>query len=133
MNSLIIAFAGTLAALITFFVNNNLKLGGIAASAGVAVISGLWFYLFPDVLNHFLTKNLPLVIMGASFVGMASKEVIGRTWMIPLAGLLFSLIYLITGSSFQGFGGSLGTTAAISLFSIYILTRIKRPKESNSL
>lgn len=128
MNIAVLLLAGSLSAISTFILNNHLKLGGVMASAGISVLAGLFFHLFPDLLNPFLSSNLPLVIMGASFIGMASQKVVPYFRIISIAGILFSIIYLITGSFFEGFGGSLGTTAAISLFATYVLKRKKEGK-----
>ena len=53
--------------------------------------------------------------MGASFVGMVSEKVINNYWILASAGIIFSILYLNTGSYFEGFGGALGTTASISV------------------
>lgn len=118
MNLTVIIIAGFLAAGITFLLNNRLKLGGVIASAGISVAGGLFFYLFPDLLNEYLSENLPAVLMGASFVGMASEKVVPKLSIILFSGILFSVIYLLTGPFFEGFGGSLGTSAAISLIAM---------------
>lgn len=123
MDIAVFILAGFLSALITFILNNHLKLGAVTASAGISVLAGLWFHFFPELLNPQLTRNLPFVIMGASFIGMASVKVIPRIRIIFIAGILFSGIYLATGSFFEGFGGSLGTTAAISLYAVHALKK----------
>lgn len=119
MDISLILIAGILSAIVTFYLNNQMQLGGVMASAGVSVVAGGFFYLFPELLNSYLTTNLPLIIMGASFVGMATSRIIKQTWIIGVSGLFFSIIFLFTGSFFEGFGGNLGTTAAISLCSAY--------------
>ncbi len=125
MENTIILFAGIVSAIITFYFNNHLQLGGVMASAGVSVLAGSFFYLFPELLSSYLTQNLPAVIMGASFIGMATFRVIPQYWIIGISGLFFSFIYLFTGSYFDGFGGGLGTTAAISLCSVIGLNLVK--------
>lgn len=126
MNISLILIAGILSALITFYLNNKIQLGGIMASAGISVFAGGFFYLFPELLNSYLTANLPLIIMGASFIGMATSRIIKQTWVIGISGLFFSIIFLFTGSFFDGFGGNLGSTAAISLGSAYGLNHLIR-------
>ena len=117
----IILIAGIFGALTTFYLNNKLQLGGVMASAGISVLAGGFFYLFPDLFSDYYTTNIPLVIMGSSFIGMATSKIIRRYWIIGISGVIFSVLFLCTGSFFEGFGGGLGTTAAISLCSSYVL------------
>ena len=124
MDTLIILASGIIFALLTFLLNNRFQLGGVMASAGVSVATALFFHLFPKLLNENLTDLIPVVAMGASFIGMASSRIIRKYWVIGVSGLVFSFIFLFTGSFFEGFGGGLGTTAAISLISVYGLRAI---------
>ncbi|MDR5590528.1 hypothetical protein [Christiangramia sp. SM2212] len=125
----IIIFSGITGALLTFYLNNSLQLGGVMASAGVSVLAGGLFHLFPDISTGYLSNNIPLVVMGCSFIGMASSRIIKKYWVIAVSGLFFSTIYLLTGSYFEGFGGSLGTTAAISLCTTFAINQsIKKLK-----
>lgn len=123
-----ILLAGVFGALATFYLNNTLQLGGIMASAGISVMAGGFFYLFPELLNPFLSVNVPLVIMGSSFIGMATSRVIKQYWIIALSGVFFSGIFLPSSLFFEGYGGSLGTIAAISLGAAYAM----RPFKKNS-
>ena len=120
----ILIFGGSWA-LLTFYANNKLQLGGVMASAGVSVLAAIFFKLFPEILSPNLTETIPFVAMGASFVGMASSRVIKNSWMIGMAGLLFSFLLLTGSPFFEGFGGSLGTSAAIALGSVYGLNELK--------
>ena len=126
MDTIIILIAGVFGAISTFFLNNKLQFGGVLASSLVAVLAGGLFYIFPTFLNENLSLNIPLVIMGASFVGMATNRVIKRSWIIGVSGFIFSIIYLLTGPFFQGYGGSLGTMAAISLCTVYSLSILSK-------
>lgn len=128
MNSIVIIITGGIAALVTFYININLKLGAVKSSAGISLLGGLFFYFFPGFLNSELSNQLPAVIMGASFIGMASKKVISSYWVIGLSGLIFSIIFSYTSNFFEGYGGSLGTTAAISLCATFILLNFKRKR-----
>ena len=118
--------AGVFGATSTFYLNNKLQFGGVLASSVVAVIAGGLFYIFPTLLNENLSLNIPIVIMGASFVGMATNRVIKSSWIIGVSGFIFSTIYLLTGPFFEGYGGSLGTIAAISLCSVYSLSGLSK-------
>ena len=125
MEIFIILAGGVCGALITFLLNNQLQLGGVMASSGISMIAAGFFFIFPNMLSPYLTINLPIVIMGASFIGMATLRIVSQLWIIGVSGLFFSLIYLFTGTFFEGYGGSLGSTAAISLCSVYALDQLK--------
>ncbi|WP_026934214.1 hypothetical protein [Christiangramia echinicola] len=133
MDTLIILVAGVFGAISTFYLNNKLQLGGVLASSLIAVIAGGLFHFFPALLNENLTVNIPLVIMGASFNGMATNRVIKRFWIIGVSGLIFSILYLLTGSFFDGFGGSLGTMAAISIITVYSIDYIRKKLSPSSI
>jgi hypothetical protein len=60
-------------------------------------------------------KNIPLVFIGTSFIGMVSSKVQGSYFRLAVAGILFSSVYINKSHFFQGFGGALGTLAFISL------------------
>ena len=115
MNSIIIIIVGIVGAMLTFYVSEPLKQGAVRASALLSLIVGLFFYLFPDLFNPYLTKHIPIAFIGASFVGMASSNLITHYAWLVVAGSIFSLIYLNTSSFFQGYGGALGTTAFCAL------------------
>ncbi|MCP9199946.1 hypothetical protein MKO06_08515 [Gramella sp. GC03-9] len=125
METTIILFSGSLFALLTFYINNKLQLGGIMASAAISVLAALFFKFSPNLLSPYLTATIPIIAMGASFVGMASSRVIRKYWVIGLAGLVFSVMFLIGSPFFDGFGGSLGSSAAIALGSVYGFKRLK--------
>ncbi len=128
MQVAIIIISGFIAALATFYLNNRLQFGGVMASAAISVLAGGFFHFFPNLFSDYYTTNIPLIAMGASFIGMATSKVISQYWIIGLSGIIFSVLYLCTGSFFEGFGGGLGTTAAISLCSAYVIKEFKRKK-----
>ncbi|MEH0158530.1 hypothetical protein V6R21_31060 [Limibacter armeniacum] len=115
MNIFLVAVAGTLGALITFWLNVKLHQGPVRASALVALVIGLVFYLYPNCLGEYLSTHLPIVVIGASFVGMASLQVTPQFRWVALSGFVFSILYLNSSRFFQGFGGALGTAACLSL------------------
>jgi membrane associated rhomboid family serine protease len=118
MESVIILTTSILGVVLTFYVSTKMEHGAVGASAGLSLIVGIFFYLFPAVLSPYLTHNIPLAFMGASFVGMVSEKIIQNYWILALAGIMYSILYLNTGSYFEGFGGALGTTASISVIVI---------------
>ncbi|WP_299755655.1 hypothetical protein [uncultured Pontibacter sp.] len=123
---------GVLAAISTYFLNVRLKQGPVRASALLSLVVGLVFYFFPDLLSPHLTANIPVVFIGASFIGMVSSNVVSNYLLVGVSGLIFSLIYLNTSKFFAGYGGGLGTAACISLLvAISLPFFIKKHKISN--
>ncbi|MHA6246634.1 hypothetical protein ACXYMU_01770 [Pontibacter sp. CAU 1760] len=115
MHTAILIATGIIAALCTYALNVKLHQGPVRASAGLSLAVGLLFYFFPHLLPAYLTQHIPVVFIGASFIGMVSSNVVSSYLLIGTSGFLFSLIYLNTSSFFAGYGGSLGTAACISL------------------
>lgn len=115
MNIILIILASILGATLTFYVSEALKQGPVRASALLSLIIGLFFYYFPDILNVYLTKNIPLVFIGASFIGMASPKGKNNYLLLAFSGLLFSIVYINKSSFLKGYGGALGTLAFIAL------------------
>lgn len=115
MNIITIILASVLGATVTFYVSEQLKQGPVRASALLSLTIGLFFYCFPNVLNVYLTQNIPLVFIGASFIGMASPKGKNNYLLLAFAGLLFSIVYINKSAFFKGYGGALGTLAFIAL------------------
>lgn len=119
MNDLMMTMvSGILGATLTFYVSEHYKLGPIQSSSVLSVAVGLFFYCFPHILNPYLTKNIPLVFMGTSFIGMVSAKNYGSYFRLAFAGILFSIIYCNKSLFFEGFGGALGALAFISLLAV---------------
>ena len=115
MNTALLLLTGISGALLTFYVNEHLKYGPVRASALLSLLLGLFFYAFPHALNPYLTKNIPLVFIGASFIGMVSAKVASHFLTRSVAGILFVVIFLNASAFFRGYGGALGTSASIAL------------------
>jgi hypothetical protein len=115
MNSIIIIITGILGATLTFYVSEQLKQGAVRASALLSLLVGLFFYGFPEITNEYLTKNIPIAFIGASFVGMISAKKMSNYGLLAFAGAIFSIIYLSKSYFFDGYGGGLGTSAFIAL------------------
>lgn len=115
MEIIILFLTGIISALLTYVVNNKYKQGAVRASAGLSLLVGLFFYLFPDIFTPYLTKNIPIVFIGATFIGMVSSKILPSYLLVGFSGFIFSIIYLNASPFFKGYGGALGTTAAISV------------------
>ena len=115
METLILCITGITAAVGTYIVNNTLGQGAVRASALLSLIVGLFFYFFPELLSAYLTRNIPLVFIGASFIGMVSSRILSSYLLLSLSGIIFSILFVNSSKYFAGYGGGLGTTAAISL------------------
>lgn len=115
MNSIIIIITGVLGATLTFYVSEQLKQGVVRASALLSLIIALFFYCFPQLLNAYLTENIPIAFIGASFVGMISSKAFANYGLLTIAGILFGVIYTNQSHFFDGYGGALGTSAFIAL------------------
>ncbi len=135
LEQIILIITGIVSATLTYLVNNKYEQGAVRASAGLSLIVGLFFYLFPELFSAYLTKNIPIVFIGATFIGMVSSKVLQNIFLIAIAGFVFSIIYLNTSHFFKGYGGALGTTAAISVLvslSLAFVAKSKRLKRWKS-
>ncbi|MFT5253434.1 MAG: hypothetical protein ACI87N_002471 [Flavobacteriales bacterium] len=115
MNIVVIIMSGILGSTVTFYIGDKFKQSAVRSSALLSLIVALFFYFFPEILNAYLSKNIPLVFIGTSFIGMVSAKVQGSYFRLAVAGILFSTVYINKSHFFQGFGGALGTLAFISL------------------
>ncbi|MBJ7881352.1 hypothetical protein [Gelidibacter salicanalis] len=121
MTLIFICIAGILGAVLTFFISAQYKQIAVGSSALLSLLVGLFFYWFPDLLNAYLTKTIPVVFFGTSFIGMVSSKVCSSYIQLVVAGILFSLIYSIKSQFFEGFGGALGALAFIALLLTMII------------
>lgn len=117
-NLLLLIAVSFLSATITFFVNEGLKQGPVRSSAMLSLIVAGYFYFFPATADSYLVKNIPVVFIGASFVGMVSARLLSNYLLIGIGGIIFCLIYLHTSKFFNGYGGALGTSASIALLAV---------------
>ena len=115
MDYLILIVTGMVGATLTFYVSAQLKQGRVRASALLSLLVSLFFYCFPEVLNDFLTKSIPLVFIGTSFIGMVTSSAKTSYVRLAVAGGLFSIVYLNRSQFFDGYGGALGALAFIAL------------------
>ena len=103
------------ATLLTYEINIRFKQGPVRASALIALFVGGFFYFFPNLLPEFYTKNIPLYVIGGTFIGMVSSAINISYVSLILSPILFAVLLHYTSKVFNGFGGALGTTACIAL------------------
>lgn len=133
-NLLLLITVSFLSAITTFYVNEGLKQGPVRSSAILSLIVGLYFYFFPGSMDGYLVKNIPVVFIGASFVGMVSARLLSNYLLIGTGGVIFCLIYLHTSKFFNGYGGALGTSASIALLAVLSIPIVgKKRKLTNGI
>ncbi|SKB39716.1 hypothetical protein SAMN05660776_0954 [Salegentibacter holothuriorum] len=130
MEIIILFLTGIISALITYVVNNKYRQGAVRGSAGLSFLVGLFFYFFPEIFNPYLTKNIPIVFIGATFIGMVSSKILPSYLLVGFSGFIFSIIYLNASPFFKGYGGALGTTASISVLVSLSLAVVSKKKLS---
>jgi len=117
----LILFA-VIGAVITFYLNTQLKLGPIISASLVGFLGS-----FSPLINKKseILKELPAAMYCGSFVGMTSLQVAPDIEFILFAGFIAGTILMLSKNIFNGFGGKLGTVAfggvAITSVIIYIL------------
>ena len=89
-----------LGALVTHWINVDLKLGAVVASAVVGLLAAV---VFPDYAVPAYT---------GSFVGMAGTKLLPGYLPLVLAGAVAGIVYILASTVYGGFGGKLGTIAA---------------------
>lgn len=117
---------GLLGAVIAFILNNNFKLGIVVGSALPSLIFALAVVLLEKYLSIRFVEEAPVIFYGAAFIGMASHKILSSYFLIGIAGLLFTFIYLHTSPYFDGFGGALGTTAALCFLPVWATSLLKK-------
>ena len=107
-----IIIVSVLASCITYFININLKKGGVMASAIVTLFSGIVLpYIFPNI-----GLTLATVATTSSYAAMVSKEKFPKITDMVFVGVIVSVVFVLFQDVFVGVGGRLGTMAAISGF-----------------
>jgi len=103
----------------TFYLREKLKdkikSDAILGSAIVGFLFGLTRIFFPQ------TVIFSEVAFASSFAGMTSFKFVRKKSYKLLIGLIVGIIFLLSTSFFQGFGGKLGTIAFISLIIFFLL------------
>ena len=120
-------FIAIISSVITYVLSQQWKQGPVRASAVVALIGAVSIMVFKEQLPVFYIQNIPLVVIGASFVGMSTTHTMHHLLQVGLAGLIFGIFYLFSSRYFHGFGGALGLSACMAvLISIAVMKLVKR-------
>lgn len=119
MIALSLYIVGLFGAVIAFILNNNFKMGVVVGSALPSLIFALLVMAFKSFLPILFVSEAPVIFYGAAFIGMASNKILSSYFLISIAGLIFTFIYLFTSPFFDGFGGALGTTAALCFLPVW--------------
>lgn len=98
----ITAFAATL---LTHWLSAGLEFGPVVASGLVGVTASL-----------VLPKPLAVAAYTGAFVGMTSPVRFVGWYYVLVAGFLVGVLYVYTRRIYQGFGGRLGTVAALAVW-----------------
>jgi hypothetical protein len=99
----------------TFWLSTRAQQGPVRASALVTLPVALLLYFYPDIIEGFLARNIPVVLIGSTFVGMVSAQKLNTYIGLIIAALLYCTIFIHTSKFFTGYGGALGTSACISI------------------
>lgn len=94
---------------------DKIKNDAVLGSAIVGLLFGLTRIFFPQ------TAIFSEVAFASSFAGMTSFNLIRKKSYKLLVGFIVGLVFLISSSFFQGFGGKLGTIAFISIIIFFLL------------
>ena len=104
---LLLVITSVVAAVVTYYINNNLKQGPVKASALVGLVAGL---LLPLVYKSG-GSTLAVMAICASFAGMSNTKRMPSWIHVAFVGLSAALVYMFANPFIGGTGGKLGTIA----------------------
>lgn len=110
---------------IVYYLNNEKNWGSVKASSFIALIIGTIY----EILIHYnfhleILKHYILIMMGATFMGMISKEHGHKYIDCLISSFIFCVLYQNISPIFNGLGGLLGTIACISVLCIFGIERL---------
>ena len=114
---------------LTYGVNIKAKQGPVRASALVALFSGLFFYFLKDLIPTFYVENVPMYIVGGSFIGMVTSTTHINRYSLAFSAFVYAFLLWFAARKFQGFGGSLGILACVSLMCTMALPMVSQKKK----
>lgn len=98
---LILMMCSIIASLTTFELNIRFKQGPVRSSAVIAMIIGGFFYFFPTILPQFYTNNIPLYVIGGTFIGMVSSTINISYFSLIFSPMLFAILLHYTSQIFN--------------------------------
>lgn len=114
------AVIGLLACKTTQILINKYGLNSILASSLITIIFlGLGLLVSLLIPFDYNNSTLQAVILGATFIGMSSKEIFANNYIVIISVTIFILCFNLTNWLCIGLGGGLGTIASISVISSY--------------
>lgn len=126
MHQVAIIISSVFGALGTYLLTSRYKWSPVLSSSVLSLVVAIAFTLGGRYINLQYLNDLPLVFFGGSFVGMCSKSVVGdKNYKVLLGGMIFALVFLISGNLFKGYGGGLGFKAALSVLATIGICEIK--------
>ena len=97
----------------TWWINTQLGLGPAVASGIIGLLAAL-----------ILPTDLAVATYTASFVGMSSALVLTGLPMALIAGIFVGILFALALPVYQGFGGKLGTIAAVAVLATVVLFNV---------
>jgi len=114
MVNLQIFVTSIVAGLATYFINHNLKQGGVKASAIVALLAGIFLpYFFPET-----GKTLAIVAACISYAGMSALNRIANFLEMTVVSIFTAILFIAAAPVYAGVGGKLGTMGCIAVIAI---------------
>jgi len=129
METFILYLVGTIGSTATYYVNTKFHQGAVRSSALLTLLVAGFLHFFPQSVPPHLAQYIPPIFIGASFIGMVSKNQLSTYFGLALAGAIFTTILLNTSKFFTGYGGALGTSACIALLVVLSIPYFKSPRK----
>ncbi|ACB83688.1 hypothetical protein [Natranaerobius thermophilus] len=128
LDELSLIILATLGIIVTYYISVHLGKGNVLGSAVVVFMAGLLETVFPGLI----TTEHAGVLAAASYAGMVSGDKIGSMRQVTALGIICGMMFIATAPAYVGFGGRLGTLAALSCGTFFgyrtILERTVWPK-----
>lgn len=106
----LLLICGIVAAVVTYYLNNNRKQGPVLASALVGLVAGVILPKVPG-LPEGVGQTLAVVAICASFAGMSNTKRMPSWIPMAVVGLSAALVFMFASPFIGGTGGKLGTMA----------------------
>lgn len=114
---------------LTYGINIKANQGPVRASALVALFCGLFFYVFKEFIPSFYVENIPLYIVGGSFIGMVTSTTHINRYSLAFSSFVYAFLLWFAAKEFEGFGGGLGILACVALMCTMALPMLTQKKK----